>query len=143
MLNTEAEKSLSYAKQHLKRVLAAWDDPTDWADLTIYGFYCLEAAIVAAASHIGLDFQRSHADKAEMARQLFQSHGLPDVADFLWDLNTARKASAYGDVDFPDLDAETVADKLEEYVEAVSALLGDGSNDQDDQKSDEQSSEEH
>ena len=143
MLNTEAEKSLSHAKQHLERVLAAWDDPTDWADLTIYGFYCLEAAIVAAASHIGLDFKRSHAEKAEMARQLFQSHGLPDVADFLWDLNTARKASAYGDVDFPDLDAETVAQEIEEYVEAVSALLGDGSNDQDDQKSDEQSSEEH
>lgn len=36
-----------------------------------------------------------------------------------------------------------MADKLEEYVEAVSALLGDGSNDQDDQKSDEQSSEEY
>lgn len=143
MLNTEteAEKSLSYAKQHLERVLAAWDDPTDWADLTIYGFYCLEAAIVAAGLHTGLDFQRSHAEKAEMARRLFQSHGLPDVADFLWDLNTARKASAYGDVDSPDLDAETVAQEIEEYVEAVSALLGDGSNDQNDQKSDEQSSE--
>ena len=85
----------------------------------------------------------SHTDKAEIARKLFQSHGLPDVVDFLWDLNMARKAAAYGDVDFPDLDSETVADKLEEYVEAVSALLGDGSNDQNDQKSDEQSPEEY
>jgi hypothetical protein len=136
MPDTDASKSLSYAQQHLERVLNALsDDPIDWSDLTIYGFYCLEAAIVAAASHIGLDFRRSHTEKADIARQLVQSHGLPDVADFLWDLNTARKASAYGDVDSPDLDAEDVARKLEAYVKAVSVLLGDGSNEQ---ESDEQ-----
>ena len=56
MSNTEAEKSLSHAKRHLERVLAAWDSPTDWEDLTIYGFYCLEASVVAAALHIGLEW---------------------------------------------------------------------------------------
>ena len=70
MTVVDAAKSLSYAKQHLNRVLAAWDDPVDWADLTIYGFYCLEAAIVAAALHAGLDFRRSHSQKAEVAREL-------------------------------------------------------------------------
>lgn len=37
---------------------------------------------------------------------------------------------AYGDVEFPNLDAEDVAIKIEEYVEAVSALLGDEPNEQ-------------
>lgn len=125
MSNTEAEKSLSHAKQHLERVLAAWDAPTDWADLTIYGFYCLESSIVAAALHIGLEFKKTHAEKAEIARKLSRSHSLPDVADFLRVLNDARKAVAYRDVEFPNLDAEDVAVKIEEYVEAASALLGD------------------
>ena len=125
MSNTEAEKSLSHAKQHLERVLAAWDAPTDWADLTIYGFYCLEASIVAAALHTGLEFKKTHVGKAEVARKLSRSHSLPDIADFLRVLNDARKAMAYGDVEFPNLDAEDVAIKIEEYVEAVSALLGD------------------
>ena len=123
MSSGEAAKSLSYARQHLARVLDAWDDPVDWADLTIYGFYCLEAAIVAAALHAGLRFKRSHSGKAGAARKLSQSHDLQDVSDFLWDLNAARKASAYGDVDSPDLDPEDVARELEEYVDAVSALL--------------------
>jgi hypothetical protein len=39
------------AEEHLKRVQAAWDDPTDWEDLTMYGLYCVEAAVVAAAKH--------------------------------------------------------------------------------------------
>ena len=131
MSNTEAEKSLSHAKQHLERVLEAWDDPTDWADLTIYGFYCLEASVVAAALHIGLEFKKTHAEKAEVARKLFRSHSLPDVADFLRVLNDARKAMAYGDVEFPDLNAQDVAIEIEDYVEAVSALLlGDEPNEQ-------------
>ena len=138
MSNTEAEKSLSRAKQHLERVLAAWDDPTDWADLTIYGFYCLEASVVAAAAHLGLELKKTHADKAAMASKLSRSHSLPDIADFLWDLNNARKAVAYGDVDSPTLDAEDVAIKIEEYVEAVSALLGDEPNEQSSDEQDEQ-----
>lgn len=125
MARAEAVKSLSHAKQHLKRVRDASDDPVDWADLTIYGFYCLEAAIVAAALHLDFSFRRSHSEKAEIAKNLSQSHGLPDVVDFLWKLNTARKAVAYGDVDLPDLDAEDVARELEEYVAAISALLGE------------------
>lgn len=95
----------------------------DWADLSIYGFYCLEAAIVAAAEHAGLPLKRSHADKAELAKQLAKSHSLPDVSEFLWDLNAARKASAYGDVDSPELSPEDVAYEVEAYVDAVDAML--------------------
>ena len=41
-------EKLALARHHLKRVLSAWDDPTDWDDLSLYGFYCLEAAVEAA-----------------------------------------------------------------------------------------------
>ncbi len=123
MIAAEAAKSLSYAKQHLDRVLVAWDDPVDWGDLTIYGFYCLEAAIVAAALYAGLSFSRSHSGKAQVAKELSQSHDLPDVSGFLWVLNAARKAAAYGDVELPDLDAEDVARRIEDYPDAVSAKL--------------------
>lgn len=138
MSNTEAAKSLSLAKQHLKRVLDAWEEPTDWSDLTMYGFYCLEISIVAAAAHLGMELKKTHPAKAEMASELSRSHSLPDITDFLWDLNSARKAAAYGDVDFPVLDAEDVASKIEEYVEAVSALLGDEPNEQSSDEQDEQ-----
>lgn len=43
-------EKLPLARRHLKRVLSAWDDPTDWDDLSLYGFYCLEASIEAAAT---------------------------------------------------------------------------------------------
>ena len=45
----------------------------------------------------------------------------------LSNLNMARKAAAYGDVDFPELDAEDLATRIEEYVEAVATLFADES----------------
>lgn len=120
---TAASKSLSFAKQHLVRVLSAWDEPLDWADLTIYGFYCLEAAVVAAALHAGQNFTKTHSGKAQVAKELSRYNDLPDVSGFLRDLNEARKAAAYGDVDTPDLDPEDVARRIEDYVDAVSMLL--------------------
>lgn len=123
MPGDDAKRLFSIAKQHLDRVLAAWDEPVDWTDLTIYGFYCLEAAIVAAAMHTGLSFRRTHSEKAKVAEELAVSYDLPDLSDFLWNLNEARKAAAYGDAPLPDLDAEYVARKIEDYVDAVSALL--------------------
>ena len=126
MSHTEAEKYLSLARKHLERVLVAWDKPTDWADLSLYGFYCLEASIVAAALKVGLEPSRSHPGKAKAASSL-QAHSLPDVAELLSNLNVARKAAAYGDVDFPELDAEDLATRIEEYVEAVATLLADES----------------
>jgi hypothetical protein len=50
-------------------------------------------------------------------------HGLPDAATLLRDLNEARKAAAYGDVEAPDLNAEDIAIQIEEYVEGVTELL--------------------
>lgn len=118
-----AEEDLGLAKQHLKRVQAAWDHPTDWGNLATYGFYCLEAAVCAAADHSGIPFTRSHYSKAEASLELASQHGLPEIHSLLRDLNDARKSVAYGDIVLPDMDAEDVASAIEGYVEAVEKFL--------------------
>ena len=122
-----AEDKLRIAQRHLERVLLAWHAPTDWDDLSLYGFYCLEAAVEAAALTLGIgDASKQHWKKAEVADMLQRQHGLPDVRQLLHDLNDARKSAAYGDVPAPDLDAETVAGQIERYVEAVVSLRARG-----------------
>lgn len=114
---------MDLAREHLDRVQAAWDEPTDWVDLTLYGFYCLENAIVAAAQALGWPIKHTHPAKAEAARRLHVEHGLPDVSELLAKLNEARKAAAYGDVELPDLSAEEVAVALEQYVDRAAGLV--------------------
>ena len=53
-------KKLELAERHLQKVLAAWDDPTDWDDLSLYGFYCLEAAVESAALQKKLRTSKKH-----------------------------------------------------------------------------------
>ena len=125
MAAIDAREQLQIARDHLERVQTAWYEPTDWSDLTIYGFYALESAVMAAAKHLGWSIAHSHPAKAEAAKRLHDEHGLPEVVSLLRDLNTARKAVAYGDVPRPRLNAEDVAVAVEEYVEEVAALLGE------------------
>ena len=81
------------------QVQEAWDDPVDWDDLSLYGFYCLEAAVEAAALHFGIETTYVHAEKADIAFRLHEERNLLDVSDLLVELNFARKAVAYGDVE--------------------------------------------
>ena len=120
---TAAGNKLTLAMRHLERVQVAWHDPTDWADLSIYGFYALEAAVDAACLHVGIDTAKHHAARADLATALASNHGLPDVSELLRDLNSMRKHQSYGDVDAPELGAEETAAALEAYVESVGALL--------------------
>ncbi len=117
-------EQLELAKKHLARVQDAWDEP-DWADLSVFGFYCLECAVSAAAEHVGLTLTRSHPGKAKAADILAADHGLPPASDLLRDLNDARKAAGYGDEDMPELEPEGLAVKIEEYVQAVENLFAD------------------
>lgn len=119
----KAQVKLALARRHLERVLAAWDTPTDWDDLSLYGFYCLEAAVEAAAMQLGMATSKKHWEKADMAVELHNKCGLPDIGQLLRDLNDARKAAAYGDIPAPSLDAEDVASEIEQYVAAVARLL--------------------
>lgn len=119
-----AEDSLRLAHAHLERVLAAWDDPTDWANLSSFGLYCLEACIVAAALRLNQPRPGSHVAKADTAEFLSKEHGLPEIGDLLIDLNAMRKHQAYGDTPAPDgMDPQDTADSIEAYVAAVQALL--------------------
>ena len=119
---TSIEK-LNLAKKHLAKVQDAWDDPTDWDDLSLYGFYCLEAAVESAALHEKIATTRKHWEKAQLAQDLSKSTSLPDISALMTDMNSARKASGYGDIVPPALDAEDVATRIGEYVAMVEALV--------------------
>ncbi|SRR6266568_1690850 len=119
-----AAESLQLAEGHLERALEAANDPVDWTDLSTYGFYCLEATVMAAANHLKLKVQRTHPGKVEAAKLLANKYKLPDVSTLLVELNTARKAHAYGDVEAPELDEQELAGDLESFVEAVKKVLG-------------------
>ena len=118
-----ANDSFGLALSHLERVQGAWTEP-DWADLSFYGLYCLEACVVAAALHLDRARPTSHRAKVDMAEVLHADHGLAAIGDLLVDLNEMRKREAYGDVDAPEgLHAEDTAAAIEEYVDAVRRLL--------------------
>jgi len=119
---TSADK-LALADKHLAKAQLAWDPP-DWADLSVWGFYCLEAAVEAAAIHHGISVKKTHWSRVTAAEKLHEGHGLPDVAGLLRDLNDSRKKIAYGDVAAPELDAEDVISAIEGYVDEVHQLIG-------------------
>lgn len=89
----------------------------------MYGFYCLENAVSAAATHAEIKFGKTHPSKADAAQELATRHGLPGVSSLLAELNDARKSVAYGDIAMPSLDAEDVAIAIEAYVDAVGIFL--------------------
>src|SRR5688572_4236539 len=118
-----AADKLALAKKHLAKVQTAWDEPTDWDNLSLYGFFCLEAAVDAAALHLKMKTSTKHWEKVQLAEIIHEKHGLPDVSGLLVELNNARKAVSYGDIEAPDMDAEELSQEIEAYVEAVAALL--------------------
>jgi hypothetical protein len=124
---TEPDK-LALAREQLTRVQVAWTEPVDWSDLTIYAFYALENALVAAADHLGVGWKQTHPSKVEAARELHQAHGLPDIADLLTELNTLRKSEAYGEVRPSETHSpEDIAIDVEEYIESVARLFQEDS----------------
>ncbi len=119
-----AQESFNLALKHLEHVAVSMDDSTDWLELSTFGFYCLEAAVVAAALQLKRTRPSNHQDKVREAAYLTNEHHLPDIANLLVDLNTMRKHEAYGDIDPPDgLDPEDVASEIKAYVEQVGKLV--------------------
>lgn len=121
-VSTDPKHFLEIAKSHLERVRKA-SKPVDWSVLGTYGLYCLEALVRSAALKAGETPIRSHWGKADQARNLSQRKNLPNIEDLLGDLNTIRKAEAYGDLDFDesDYDPQQLAKRIEEYFNAVCA----------------------
>lgn len=120
----DAKFYLDLSKKHLERVQAAASGP-DWADLSMYGLYCLEAAVRAAALHVKIyPKNASHSQKQKLAETLHTKYNLSDISNLLSELNEVRKSEAYGDIENPpELDAEDVASEIEKYVEAVATLI--------------------
>ena len=119
--NAEAAKAaLERAKEHFER---ASENPEDADEVFVWSFYALENAVVAAALHGGAAFLRNHWSKATAARKLSQKHKLTDVSDLLSDLNEARKGTAYGDVDEPEIEPEDVLEQVGHYIEEVEDFL--------------------
>jgi hypothetical protein len=118
-----AQEKIAIAQKHLRKVQAAWDVPTDWEDLYLYGFYCLEAAVEAASLSVRIELSTRHWKKVEAAAQLHTEYGLTDIQQLLLNLNVGRKAAAYGDVEEPELEAEDIAVAIEAYVKEVEAFV--------------------
>lgn len=71
-----AQESFELALKHLDRVQLSWDDPTAWADLATYGFYCLEACVVATALYLRRPRPGQHHHKVRGSSQPSQRAGL-------------------------------------------------------------------
>jgi len=96
---TDPEHFIELAERHLGRVQNSWDPP-DWSDLSTYGLYCLEALVRAAMLHINKQPSTNHWRKVQEAEMLHEDYGLPDISELMRELNSARKANAYGDDEF-------------------------------------------
>ena len=83
----------------------------------------LRAGRAAAAIEYGLRGRKQHRDRVQLANRLHKNKGLPDVSKLLTDLHNAQKYASYGDVRPPRLVAENVAHEIEEFVEAVAAIV--------------------
>lgn len=91
----------------------------DYTEAVTWLFLALEAAIVAVADEHGIDTQKHHWKKAEVAAELHQTGVLPrDFSSTLRLLNEARKVATY-EGDEPDLDGQS----LEEIAADVEAAI--------------------
>ncbi len=63
--------------------MEAAEGNVDWTDLSTYGFYCLEAAAMAAVNHLKLKVQRTHPGKVQAAKLLVSKYKLPDASTLL------------------------------------------------------------
>jgi hypothetical protein len=116
----QAKAALDRAKKHFERASANPDDPDE---VFVWSFYALENAVVAASIHAGAGFAKNHWSKAAAARKLSQKRKLTDVSDLLSDLNEARKGTAYGDVDEPEIEPADVLEQVGSYIEEVEDFL--------------------
>lgn len=107
------------AREHLDRGLNGVASG-DAAEAVAWLFLSLEAAIVSLADLHGLDTQKQHWKKAEVAAELHRQGTLPtDYSELLGLLNEARKAATY-EGDDPDLEGrslEEIAADVETAVE--------------------------
>ena len=113
------------AREHLDRALPAVT-AEDYTEAVTWLFAALEAAIVAVAERHGIDTQKQHWKKAEVAKQLHDSGFLPhDFSDSLDTLNEALKVAVY-EGDEPDLGDQSLEDIAADVETAVELAEQEG-----------------
>lgn len=106
------------AREHLERALPAVQSE-DHTEAVTWLFAALEAAVVAIAEANGLDTQKQHWKKAEVAEQLHQCGVLShDFSGTLGALNDARKVAVY-EGEEPDLGDQSLEDIAADVEVAV------------------------
>ena len=120
----EPRERLDLAREQLSRAQVAAFEPEDWAELSIWAFYALENAVIAAADHLQLPWEKSHPSKVKVSRALHREHGLPGVSSLLVELNELRKSEAYGEVQpSRSMTAAEIVIAVEGFIEAVGQLF--------------------
>ena len=113
------------AREHLDRALPAVSGD-DYTEAVTWLFAALEAAIVAIADRQGIDTQKQHWKKAEVAKRMYESGVLPqDFSDSLDILNEARKVAVY-EGDEPDLGRHSLEDIAADVEAAVELAEREG-----------------
>lgn len=136
MSDTKDER-VNKARRHLTLATRQWDnactaswEPTEPADCVSDCFYAFENAVVAAATALGIAWEKNHGKKAELAARLV-NYGrgklTKNIRDLLVELNNVRKDISYGEPG-PELAEINLGDQvseLEDYLSQVESLIDD------------------
>ncbi len=108
------------AREHLDRALPAVT-AGDYTEAVTWLFASPEAAVVGVAEAHGLTPQKTHWNKADVAKQLHKTGALPeDFSGTLGILNAARKVAIY-EGEEPDLEGHSLEDLAVDVETAVEA----------------------
>jgi uncharacterized protein (UPF0332 family) len=122
----KARKALKRAKaQYDKAAVGAWE-PAEPGDAVMWAFYAYENAVIAVAELKGIPWEKNHARKAALARELHATGILrTDVSERLRDLNELRKDVAYDEPgpELSELNLEDLIADLETFIGEVEGLI--------------------
>jgi uncharacterized protein (UPF0332 family) len=122
----EARKALKRAKaQYDKAAVHAWE-PAEPSDAVMWAFYAYENAIIAVVELKGIPWEKIHAKKAALARELHVTGILrTDVSERLRELNELRKDVAYDEPgpEISELNLEDLIGELETFISEVEGLV--------------------
>ena len=122
----EAREQLALANRQWDDAAAAAWDPPDAADCVTKCFYAFENAVVAAAMALGIQWEKNHGKKADLAAELSDRGEVKkDIRSLLRHLNDVRKDISYEEPgpELTDIDLEDLVGELEEYLGEVDALI--------------------
>ena len=122
----EARKALKRAKaQSDKAAVEAWE-PAEPGDAVMWAFYAYENAVIAVAELKGIPWEKNHARKAALAKELHAIGTLrTDVSERLRQLNELRKDVAYEEPgpELSELNLEDLIADLERFIDEVEDLI--------------------